>query len=279
MPHQRARLDRRSPALLQLLFTAPPQTMDILYRPARYLSGRLQAVGMICGCGHSGTTLIANILGHHRNIYSQPREPKTFIGHPLRVQTRLCGELARTLARGKRCLVEKRPDNIERLDSIRANLSNLRIIIPIRDGRDVAASLVARGLTMNEGQRRWVSANRLAFQNINRPDCVVYRHEDLIDSPETVLRKICDFLELPYDEDMLRYHERPRDWWGQTPTGPADPKLEHNKNRSWQVNQPIFDNRGRWKKNFDQADFSLLNAGEGRQLMTEFGYIQGFLER
>ena len=37
---------------------------------------------------------------------------------------------------------------------------------------------------------------------------VEVRYEDLIDDTETVLRRVCELIELDYDPMMLTYHER-----------------------------------------------------------------------
>lgn len=45
-----------------------------------------------------------------------------------------------------------------------------------------------------------------AFSALPRRNCLSIRYEDIVTSPEGTLRKICDWLELPYDSNMMNGH-------------------------------------------------------------------------
>jgi hypothetical protein len=249
------------------------KTVSLMHElwPSRLLSRGLAGSAVICGCGHSGTTLIANILGVHPAVYLRPTESNIF-KHPLRSQPKIIRALHEARQSGRTFLLHKRPNDIFQLDGIRKRLYKPIFICPVRDGRDVSASLVARGFSLEEAQRRWIESNTVVAANQSAGDCFVYRHEDLTRDPGRLLLSLCEQLGLAYTPDLLRYHEKPRHWFGEAPEGPADPAKAHEKNRSWQVNQPIFDNSGRWKAAFNLEDFGLLQQGSGQQLMARFGY-------
>jgi hypothetical protein len=59
-------------------------------------------------------------------------------------------------------------------------------------------------------RRRALNATRLATRHPNSYFEVCY--EQLVESPERVVQEICDFLEVPFDQAMLSYHERNRDY-------------------------------------------------------------------
>lgn len=74
---------------------------------------------------------------------------------------------------------------------------------------------------------------------------------------------------------MLEYHRTPRRWHGVRSVKDADPSKDHAAHRNWQINQPIFDNRGRWVDELSQEQIGPLLEGSGRGLMQTFGYLPG----
>jgi hypothetical protein len=53
----------------------------------------------------------------------------------------------------------------------------------------------------------------------------------------------------------------------------ADPHDQHKLHRTWQINQPVFDNRGRWVDELTDEQVQPLLVGPGRDLMLAFGYL------
>ena len=82
----------------------------------------------------------------------------------------------------------------------------------IRDGRDVALSVLdrtVRDLTAADIARRWQKKITKAREDSPKLDHYIeIRYEDLILETEPVLRRVCEFIELPWDDAMLGYHER-----------------------------------------------------------------------
>jgi len=84
-----------------------------------------------------------------------------------------------------------------------------RIIFIVRDGRACVASKVRRtGQAWEQAAYRWHYAVRVmkAVQALERPTCIV-RFEELIASPETTLRKMCEYLNLEFQATMLQQTE------------------------------------------------------------------------
>ena len=85
-----------------------------------------------------------------------------------------------------------------------------RYVYLLRDGRDVANSAVGMGWAGNaycavelwiQAEARWkATRGRLAPENF-----IEVRFEDLVRAPTETLTAICDFLGIPYSEDMLSY--------------------------------------------------------------------------
>lgn len=97
------------------------------------------------------------------------------------------------------------------MDQISLLIPEARFIHIIRDGRDVALS--TKGLWFDLGKDieeiavNWMSRIRQTRQLAQLiPHYLELRYEDLIHNPEQTLRKICRFIHLPYNPQMLEYH-------------------------------------------------------------------------
>ena len=231
--------------------------------------------GFICGCGHSGTTLIANILAGHPEVYIPLTETEIFLGNRRLLTWRYLRLVLRAARFRKQALLEKTPRHIHKLDLIRKTVPGARFVIPVRDGRDVVASIHRRSGKIERGVTRWIEENRIVLGEQDKPDVLVYRHEDLVADPAATVRRICAFLDLDYRDDLLDFHKRKRLWFRQNELrrGSDRGKPELRVLRNWQVNQPIFDNRGRWQTDLRQQDIAEITEGAGRPLMIAFGYV------
>ena len=240
------------------------------------LARRLETVALVCGCRHSGTTLIANILAAHDDVYIALDEGKIFKPRrPLLSRRRLRGLLRDAAASGRRVAVEKYPRSIYAIPLAFSILPNLRVVIPVRDGRDVVSSCMTKGIPWDDISVNWTRSAEIADRFHDDPRVLVYRHEDLTRDPEPVVRRACDHLGLDYRPELLRYHEKPRMWFGQTELRKGDGTTtpEHQALRNWQVNQPIFDTAGRWKTDLPQDLVARFETGALGAMMRRFGYL------
>jgi hypothetical protein len=153
----------------------------------------------------------------------------------------------------------------------------------IRDGRDVAlsrvGSLALRPVPIAKAARRWRKRlTRARRQGARVENYLEVRYETLVSEPERTLRVICDFLELPWDDQMLRYHEHAeerlreldRDLPGQGRmlTRPAHRRLAlHTRT----TEPPTTSRIGRWRTEMSPADRAAFNAEAG-ELLRALGY-------
>jgi hypothetical protein len=234
----------------------------------------IREAAFICGCGHTGTTLIATMLSCHPQLYVPLRETNVFLG---KWRSRVLGlhQLRReALAAGKYYIVEKTPRHINRLHKIRRMIRRPKFIIMVRDGRDVVASIGHRGGGDYEaGMRRWVAETAVSLGEAGKPDVHLQKYEALIMDPQDALREVCAFLGVPYTAQLLEYHAEPRLWMRQQEIRPASGiGTEHRAHRNWQVNQPLFDGRGRWMKDLPDDFVRRFESGRPRDLMNALGY-------
>jgi hypothetical protein len=95
---------------------------------------------------------------------------------------------------------------------IQRALPEARFVHVIRDGRDVALSVLdrtVRDLTAGDVAKRW--RKKITKAREDAPQLEHYmeiRYEDLILNTEPVLRSVVEFIDLPWDDAMLDYHER-----------------------------------------------------------------------
>ena len=108
-------------------------------------------------------------------------------------------------------------------------------------------------------------------------DVHILRYEDLVADPAAAIAGVCAFLGLAYSDQLLEYHREPRLWHGRTSIErPAEVVgTGHNDLRNWQVNQPIFDGRGRWQAELPPRIVARFAEGEPRRIMDAFGYSEG----
>jgi hypothetical protein len=137
----------------------------------------------------------------------------------------------------------------------------------------VAASIYKRLGNLDDGIDRWISSSRITEDEQSAEDVKVVRYEDLITDTESVLREICRFLGLTFIPAMLDYHKTERMWFGGHKGEQTDGRdgEAHVALRNWQINQPIFDGRGKWKSVLEGTP-PRLASGEGGDLMEHFGY-------
>lgn len=228
----------------------------------------------ICGCGHSGTSLLANMFASHPQVFIPLEETAIFLDPAETAAARWAELAAQAAASGRPHFAEKTPRHLMHLDAIAETVSDARFVMMVRDGRDVAASFLRRDGSAIEGSRRWLRENETLRAAEGRPDTLRLRYEDLVAAPQAALRQVCAFAGLSYDPAMLSFHETPRLWFGtgEIRKGSGRRGAEHRALRNWQINQPLFDGRGRWRDELAPEDVAFFDRPRPRALMTHFGY-------
>ncbi len=170
----------------------------------------------------------------------------------------------------------KGPRFIYRIDYIFKHFPNARFIHMIRDGRDVVCSLQTHPrYRIVDGERvktnirrpieecveRWIKDTRVGMAYRNDPRYCEVRYEDIVNDSEPVLRKLFAFLEVDWEDDVLRFHEV------ETASRDAS-KFPQNP----EATKPVYHSAiGRWKTDLskDEIDYVLKHAGP---LLQELQY-------
>lgn len=195
-------------------------------------SAALDSAIMICGAGHSGSTLLGMLLGRAPGAFYIGEGAKAqYLGdlsRPLRKRAcKVCGDdcpvwsgltwdgktplyLRVAAHAGARTIVDstKRPDWISvRAAETAASGATPILILLIRDGRAVVNSRIRKyperpAAELIDGWLTQMAASRALFDGFAGPKVEV-RYEELAAEPERVMRRVCDVAGLTFDPAML----------------------------------------------------------------------------
>ena len=186
---------------------------------------------------------------------------------------------------GKPRYGEKTPTYVQKMKLIQRALPEARFCHVIRDGRDVTLSVLdrtVRDLTAADVARRWrkkVTKAREDSPAINH--YMEVRYEDLVLDTEPVLRKVCEFFELAWHDDLLSYHERSADRLKEMaralPAGGSAKELTVERRMATHemtTKPPSADRVQRWRKQMSEEQRSEFEEVAG-DLLAELGYPVG----
>ena len=213
---------------------------------------------IVAGCGHTGTTITAKIIGLHQDVHGLESE-KRFLSKDkmYKAPKQIKAFEKQALKQNKRVVCEKTPKHIGNISFARSVLSDVRFVLCTRHPFDTIASYAARlsevidKSALKKAFERYERANLSLLAEANYPDVLIHRYEDLVAKPESSVRRICDHAGLDYQEQMLCTDAVKTQWFGVAGDQHASrfnlSERDHESRRSWQVNQKIFDHRGKWK--------------------------------
>jgi hypothetical protein len=186
---------------------------------------------------------------------------------------------------GKSRWGDKTPGYLRYMRRIEWVLPEARFIHLIRDGRDVALSVLPMNWgpsTITEAAELWVERVTLARENGRTVNHYMeIKYEDLITDTEPILRDVASFLELPWDDAMLDYHERAeerlkekaRDLPRKSSRG-DQPAAARMASHAMAKKPPDPKRIGRWRTEMSAEDREEYESVAG-DLLAELGYPVG----
>ncbi len=226
----------------------------------------------VCGMFRSGTTLIEQMLGAHPALtpggeigYFNAALGDESAGYATVVAA--AGDAGlRSLALGyldyldqrfpaSTRVIDKRPDNFRFLGLLRGLFPAARFIIMQRHPLDTCLSIYFQQLGAGlryasdlEDTAHYIASYRSLMEHWKAlfPERILeVRYERLVEQPEVELRRVCDFLGLPWDPAVLS-----------TPTNVSRVRTAS----TWQVRSPLHsDSIGRWRHYATQLG-SIVNS-------------------
>jgi hypothetical protein len=99
----------------------------------------------------------------------------------------------------------------------------------------------------------------LGFKEKDNPKVHTVRYEDLILNYETEAQRICDFLEIPFCDEIRNWHDHA--------------KVRENRAYFGEVKSIFSSSIGKWKKPENEARAQeLLKSDEAKKLLAFYGY-------
>ena len=229
----------------------------------------------IVGCGHSGTTLILRILSYHSDIYGINYESRIFFHYrKQKLEAFRKWERIRKLNK-KTFWIEKTPKHVEKISEILHTFPKAKIIVIVRDGRDVAVSLTKRNYSLKEGMKRWVDDNKKVLKYKNNKQFHFIKLETFIKSPNETLRILCRFINIKFEKNLMEYHNEMFSFGNISNSNNKNIQegTNHDEYRNWQINQPIFSSTLRWKDETSKQEKLLLYSNSAfNKILKEYDY-------
>lgn len=172
-------------------------------------------------------------------------------------------------SKGKPRYADKTPIYVMEIVALADLFPEARFVHVLRDGRDSALSYkdVPWGpKSIEESALLWRRAVVRAGEaaRLLPPDRYMeLRYEDLVSKPEPTVRETCRFLDLTFENHMLRYYER---------AGDLTTQMRHPLTRSG-LHKPISPGLRDWRTQMTQKEIVRFESIAGRAL-TDFGYAR-----
>ncbi len=204
----------------------------------------LESPIFVVGFPRSGTTLLETMLDAHEQLTCM--DERAFLNdlaksiesdgfdyphgldaldeaHCQRLRERYWKSVrSHTLADPTRRLIDKNPLNMMRLPIIARLFPHAKVILCLRDPRDVVLSnymqifrapgYATMCATLESTAQGYATAFDFWFEQmaIFKLDVLAFRHEDMIENVEQHSRDLCEFLGLQWSADMVAFHEHAR---------------------------------------------------------------------
>jgi len=167
---------------------------------------------------------------------------------------------------GKQRWGDKTPHYVRHIKWLSEAFPDSQFVHMIRDGRDVARSRVEAGFTVStrRSARHWneeVQAGRRAGKRLPARRYRELFYENLVRNPESVLREVCDWLNLEFTDALFAFDE----------SGDASVPDEHAHLHE-KLNAPVDPSRAQaWKDSLSSREIADVEAEAG-DLLRELGY-------
>ena len=254
-------------------------------------------IALIMGCARSGTSILGELLGSHPEVKYKHEAHAVWdkAGLGENESHRLTHEHAtpevRRLLRKKfseeqgaaALFAEKCPRSVVRVPFLRAVFPEAKLIHLVRDGRDVACSMLP-GLGGDEWRhlkpanwkhlmatdcgvmrcaKAWAAIMDTALADLANVPHFALRYEDLVQSPESKAEEIFRFLELPMSPSVFAFCK----------------KIQNQTAGSYHAHKQVKWFRedheariGRWRENLSPEEARMMEELL-RPWLTKFGYV------
>lgn len=160
---------------------------------------------------------------------------------------------------------EKTPHHVDYWDKISQKWPCAKVIHIYRDGRDVALSLKNARFgpkTIYANAYYWKNYLERVNQLKNKIEPTKFfemSYENLLENPETELKKLCDFLGEDFEQSMLEFYKNKNEY------------KTDDQNRQNLMKPVIKNNSEKWRTEMSKKELRVFEAISGN-LLKEYGY-------
>jgi len=232
---------------------------------------------LICGCGHTGSSILARIVGANSSMYFVTQESGMFLANRFYIEDDYLNKFnAAAAAECKSLILEKTPRHVWHIDYIRSKYPGTKFILTTRDGRETVSSLYDRTKNFQASLTRYADDSIMSLRQLDKKDTMLVRYEDLLEDPVKLIQKICTWVGVDFEPEMLEYHQKPITWNMDNPYSSGKIE-EHDHLRNKQVNSPLEKPSRHWSDRLPahfhaEVNTFFLKDQVGYKLMNGFGY-------
>lgn len=162
---------------------------------------------------------------------------------------------------GRKILVDSSKSSLRMKWSFMLNPDKVKIVYLVRDGRGVMTSHMRKGRSADFSVRSWVHQNKEVqklLRSVPRKAWMLVRYEDLCRAPTEELERLCQFIGVSFDEQMVRFRQvEHHDIGGNRMRFGTDEKIINSES---------------WRKCLTEDDIQTFKA-IGKHLNQQLGYI------
>ena len=229
----------------------------------------------VMGCGHSGTTLMRDLIGNHSQIYKTPNDIRLF-QTPEAERHNLIDKWNQECVRNN-ChrWMDKMAAYIRIAGEILNWFQESKLVVVMRDGRDVALSLRKRS-DFKTGVDRWLQENEAIKPFLHLPNVTTVKYEEVVKSPEATMKHVFQFIGEVYEEGIFDFWKvNRRTYQIDFEEGKRLNESQDQRNfeylRLWQISQPLYDASGKWKAELSECEKDYFKK-RANHLLVELGY-------
>lgn len=264
--------DRSGTTVLRLVLdrsreaAVPPESMFLLDLAPVRRRGGLDDPGR-------AARFVADVWRHPRvrlwNLPGGPPPVPAGLGHAAAYRFAVESPFRAYAARdGKQRFGDKTPAYVHAVDELVAVWPDARVVVLVRDARDVALSIRRVPFGPNNvyaAARWWARGIRAGLEAERRypGQVLTVRYEDLVADPEAEVRRVCGHVGLGYNSDMLAIER-------------TEPGKIVESQAAWfsSLASGIRSDAGRWRSEMPESDRRLVAAVAGAELAA-LGYEAG----
>lgn len=174
---------------------------------------------------------------------------------------------------------EKTPHYINNCEDLLALFPHAKFIHLIRDGRDVANSVIAREWGPNNilyAANYWKSyvTKGIAFGEKHPDRYLEIKYEDLLSDPERIMKRVYAFIEVAPPDDLRKLNSLPEDGYIK------ETKNFFGKNTSYRASYDrlVAQNKNKWADKMTKREKEVFNTVAG-DLLYRLGYVPSMPEK